>query len=71
MSISFTCLKQNSPLQRKVKSTDTYFYKVTISNHKKSISSQGKYKLSFVLMELFSRKKKKTLLAIVEEKEIY
>lgn len=59
MSISFTCLKQNSPLQRKVKSTDTYFYKVTISNHKKSISSQGKYKLSFVLMELFSRKKKK------------
>lgn len=66
MPISLYCLKQNSPRQRKVKSTDTCFYKVTISNHKKSvISSQGKYKLS--LMELFSRKKK-TLLAIVEEK---
>ena len=58
MSTSRKCLKQNSPLQRNVKSTDTYFYKATISNHEKSVSPHKEgYKLPFVLTQLFLRKK--------------
>lgn len=57
MSIPLNCLKQNSYLQRNVKSTDTYFHKGTIPNHEKPVSlHMESCKLSFALIELFLRK---------------